>query len=118
MQIFHEITQKSNLYKGIPPLRIIIEEKKSKGLYNGDSLPSGFFSCACYHADTGHYLCEGKCDYPHCDCLQFSSLQLELKIIIRNIDLFKLDVADCGLESDPNFWIKFEKWRTKNVYRI
>lgn len=116
MQKFQPIQPQPALpkYKGIRPLRIIIEEKKSLGTFILRGIKEDFFSCTCYHMDTGHDLLEGKCDYPYCDCLAFSPLDLEMKIEIRNIDLFKLENKDCGSENYPQFWIEFKKWMEKN----
>lgn len=92
--------------KGIQPLRYYIEKKGVSFLPE-----EKFFLCECYHPDGGHFLGMGKCDYPYCDCIAFTYLELKIDIEITLLDLFKL--KNTGSEDDPNFWLQFKEWEKK-----
>lgn len=71
-----------------------IEKEKQNGSFRhfvkSPSFCDQVFSCKCFHLDSSHRYCTGKCDVEDCICEKFEHGTIELRITVyEKVELFE-----------------------------
>lgn len=67
-----------------------------------DNLEDSLFFCLCNHPDYSHYLNEGECHFPDCDCQKMIFNEVEILVEITLADIFSFQ--NPNLIPDSIYW--------------